>query len=167
MSQAMLLLWSFSLLHYSWCPLDRLICVASLLWFLEHDLPPSPASPFLCYPIVYSLQCICSSLSFYLMGPSFHATVLCATSRPSWFSKDNLSAAFVWCSLLFWSTQLFTSFSLLSCPLSVFSTACDGFDFSLVLISLTFHLLSASSMLCCQCWLFGLEAFCQTSLRKF
>lgn len=101
------------------------------------------------------------------MGPSFHATVLCATSRPSRFLKNNLSAAFVFGFLFCFDQPNFShSFHFFlaryqSCPLLAFR-----FLFSLDQLSTLppFRFFHAR----CQCWLFTLEVFilCASAFKR-
>lgn len=156
----MLFLWSFSLLRYSLCPLDRLICVASLLWFLEHDLPTSSASftlPSYCAFLEVDPSSSLPSILWVLVSMR-QFCVRHLVLPDSWKTTCPLPSCLVFSSVLINPTFhiLFTSFLLLaryqSCPLLAFR-----FLFSLDQLNTLppFRFFHAR----CQCWLFTLEVF--------
>lgn len=142
----MLFLWSFSLLRYSLCPLDRLICVASLLWFLEHDLPTSSASftlPSYCAFLEVDPSSSLPSILWVLVSMR-QFCVRHLVLPDSWKTTCPLPSCLVFSSVLINPTFhiLFTSFLLV-----ISLVHCLRFDFSSVLISSALYLLFASSML--------------------
>lgn len=122
-------------------------CVSFLI--LGTRLPtahcPLPPLIFLFVPVVHPWQRISFGLTLCIMGLSFHAIVLWATSSVSWFNSNN------------------------SLPTAFFSFS------RLILISSTFHLLFTSSLLAVSdgfsiLWLFARhslqEVFIFVHLRK-